>query len=278
MKHYTFNLTTRDGLQLFAQGWEPEGKIRAVICLLHGLGEHSGRYAHVAHSLLPSGFAVISFDLRGHGNSEGVRGHFPSIESVFQDIDQLIDAAGERYSRVPRFLYGHSLGGILALNYVLDRKPQFVGVIASAPGLKSSMENQKAKIALARLLARIVPTLTLPTGLETHALSRDAEIVKNYVQDPLVHDRASCVFPIVMLDAIRWTYEHAGEFQPPLLVMHGTGDQLAYYQGSQEFADLVKGDCTVKLWDGLYHEIHNEPEKGDVFAYLLGWLDSHLND
>ncbi len=138
MKHYAFKLRSQDGLQLIAQGWEPNGRVRAVICLLHGLGEHSGRFAHLARFLLPSGYAVMSFDLRGHGNSEGVRGHFPSIEQVRQDIDELITAAGERYVGIPGFLYGHSLGGILALNYVLERKPDLAGVVITSPGLKIS--------------------------------------------------------------------------------------------------------------------------------------------
>ncbi len=131
---------------------------------------------------------------------------------------------------------------------------------------------------MARFLALFAPALTLPSGLNTHALSRTTKVVEDYIQDPLVHDRASLAFANTMLEAIKWTYAHAGEFHLPLLMMHGTADQLAYYQGSQEFARQVRGDCTLKLWDGLYHEIHNEPEKGDVFAYLLQWLDSHLND
>lgn len=278
MEHFDLKIRAQDGLQLFVQGWEPEGRIRAVICLLHGIGEHSGRYAQLVHFLLPSGYAIISFDLRGHGNSEGVRGHFPSIESVLQDIDRLIDVARERYPQSPMFLYGQSLGGVLALNYVLNRKPQLAGVVVTSPGLRTALENQKMKIALARFLAFIAPTLTLPTGLDTYGLSRDPEVVRDYVQDPLVHDRASCTFAGVALNAIQWTYEHAGEFQPPLLIMHGTADRLAYYQGSQEFAGHVKGDCTVKLWNGLFHELHHEPEKGDVFAYLLPWLENHLND
>jgi alpha-beta hydrolase superfamily lysophospholipase len=277
MKHYAFKLRTQDGLQLFAQGWEPSGRVRAVICLLHGLGDHSGRFAHLARFLLPSGYAVTSFDLRGHGNSEGIRGHFPSIELVMQDIDELIIAAQERYPDVPGFLYGHSLGGVLALNYVLRRKPELAGVVITSPGLKTALENQKGKIALARLLVIFAPALTLPNGLDTRALSRDTKVVIDYVQDPLVHDRASLAFANTMLEAIKWTFEHAVEFHLPLLMMHGTADQLAYYQGSQEFAGHVQGDCTLKLWDGLYHEIHNEPEKGDVFAYLLQWLESHLN-
>jgi acylglycerol lipase len=275
MDHYTFRLRSRDGLQLFFQGWEPDGIVRSVICVVHGLGEHSGRYAQIARFLLPSGYAVISFDLRGHGNSEGVRGHFPSIEVVMQDIDALILAARKRYPDVPVFLYGHSLGGILVINYVLRYKPELAGVVASSPGLRNALENQKVKIALARLLVIFAPSMTLPSGLDTLSLCRDAKVVTDYVQDPLVHDRASLAFANTMLTAIQWTYQHANEFHLPALLMHGTADRLAYYQGSQEFAGYVRGDLTLKLWDGLYHEIHNEPEKGEVLAYLLQWLESH---
>jgi acylglycerol lipase len=275
MEHFTFKLRSQDGLQLFVQGWEPDGSLRAVICLIHGLGDHSGRYAHIARFLSPSGYAVISFDLRGHGNSEGVRGHFPSIAAVMQDIDALIIAAKERYPHVPVFLYGHSLGGILVINYVLRYKPALSGVVVSSPGLRTALENQKGKIVLAHLLAVFAPSLSLPTGLDTRSLSRDAKVVMDYVNDPLVHDRASLAFANTMLKAIKWAYQHASEFHLPLLMMHGTADRLAYYQGSQEFAGYVQGDLTLKLWDSLCHEIHNEPEKGDVLAFLLQWLESH---
>jgi alpha-beta hydrolase superfamily lysophospholipase len=273
MDHYALTLRSKDGLQLYVQGWEPVGNIRAVICLLHGLGEHSGRFAHLARFLLPSGFAVISFDLRGHGKSEGIRGHFPSIELVMQDIDALILTARKRYPDVPVFLYGHSLGGTLALYYVLRSKPDLAGVVVTSPGLRTALENQKVKLALARLLVIFAPSMTLPTGLDPRSLSRDPKVVEDYLQDPLVHDRASSAFAVTVLQAINWTYQHASEFQPPLLLMHGTVDQLAYCQGSQEFASYVQGDLTLKLWNGLYHELHNEPENREVFAYLFQWLE-----
>jgi alpha-beta hydrolase superfamily lysophospholipase len=275
MDHYALTLRSKDGLQLYVQGWEPMGNVRAVICLLHGLGEHCGRFAHLARFLLPSGYAVISFDLRGHGKSEGTRGHFPSIDVVMQDIDALILTARKRYPDVPVFLYGHSLGGILALYYVLRSKPDLAGVVVTSPGLRTALENQKVKIALARLLVIFAPSMTLPTGLDPRSLSRDAKVVRDYVQDPLVHDRASSAFAVMALQAIKWIYQHASEFQPPLLLMHGTADRLAYCKGSQEFAAYVQGDLTIKLWDGFYHELHNEPENGEVFAYTLQWLEKH---
>jgi len=121
MKHTEFEFKTFDGLSLFGQSWQPEDRTRAVVCLIHGLGEHSGRYVHVADSLSQAGYTLISFDLRGHGKSEGLRGHTPSYEALMQDISFLLEAANKKFPQLPFFLYGYSLGGNLVLNYVLRR-------------------------------------------------------------------------------------------------------------------------------------------------------------
>lgn len=273
MSHYENSWLTEDGLRLFHQGWEPETGVKAVVCLVHGLGEHSGRYAHLAEQLNQAGYALVTFDLRGHGKSQGPRGHTPSFEAFMADITQFLKQAAGRHNEKPLFLYGHSLGGILVLNYVLRRKPRLAGVIATGPGLRTALEKQRLKITFARIMGRLVPTLSLPSGLDAGMLSHDQAIVRAYRSDPLVHDRATLHMANQTLASIPWAFEHAHEFSLPLLLMHGTGDQLAYWEGSQEFASRVNGQCSLKLWDGLYHEIHNEPEQGEVFAYLIDWLD-----
>jgi acylglycerol lipase len=267
-----------DGVFLFGRGWEPEGKPRALVCLVHGLGEHSGRYQHVAAALTEAGYAVLSFDLRGHGRSGGPRGHIPSFEAFLRDLDRLFDQAQLRYPSQPRFLYGHSLGGILVLNYALRRKPEARGVIATSSGLRTALEEQKLKVALVRILGRILPSLTLPSGLDPKTLSHDPQVVKDYQSDPLVHDKISLGFARIMLDVIPWTFAHAHEFPLPLLLMHGTEDALAYPQGSEEFARRAGEKATLKLWPGLYHELHNEPQKQEVFKFLIDWLESHLQE
>lgn len=278
MKHFEFDWKTKDDLTLFGQGWEPEIKSQAVVCLVHGLGEHSGRYAHLGEVLTASGYALLAFDLRGHGKSQGRRGHSPSIEAFIDDIAHLLVEANQRYSNLPCFLYGHSLGGILVLNYALRRKPNLTGVVASAPGLRTALESQTTKVFFARVMGSLLPGLTIPSGLDPETISRDPAVVQDYINDPLVHDRLSLGLAKNLLQAIGWIFEHAGEFPVPLLLMHGTGDKLAFPAGSQEFASLVPGDCTIKLWDGLSHEIHNEPEKGEVIAYLVGWLNNKRNN
>lgn len=277
MEHFDLTWQTSDGLRLFAQGWQPEDPPRAVVCLVHGLGEHSERYAHVGAALTQAGYALLGFDLRGHGKSEGPRGHAPSFQALMDDISQLLEQAGQRFPVGTRFLYGHSLGGILVLNYALRRQAQLAGVIASGPGLRTSLEQQTVKLALVRVLGRIMLAVTLPSGLNPQHLCRDPEVVRAYVNDPLVHDRLSLGMALSLLQAIRWAFEHAPEFPVPLLLMHGTADRLAFAEGSREYASLVQGDCTLKLWEGLYHEIHNEPEQRQVFETMIAWLDAHTS-
>ena len=276
MTHFESKWPTAQGTQTYFQGWIPDAPPKAVVCLVHGLGEHSGRYTHVARYLNEAGYAVLTFDLYGHGQSGGIRGHAPSMDIYLADIDHLLLEASLRYPGKPRFLYGHSLGGILVLYYTLQRKPELNGVVATSPGLRTALEQQKFKLALARGLAKIVPSAGLPSGLSAADLSHDPEVARVYQADPLVHDRVTFGMANNLLDAIAWTFEHAPEFQPPLLLVHGTDDKIAYEQGSQEFARLVPGDCTLKLWDGLAHETHNEPEKEQVLQYSINWLNSKL--
>jgi alpha-beta hydrolase superfamily lysophospholipase len=264
-----------DGLDMYGRGWAPEGQPKAVIVLVHGLGEHCGRYAHIGAMLAEKGYALLGFDLRGHGKSGGPRGHTPSFEAFMKDIESMFEQASARYPGIRQFIYGHSLGGILALNYVLRRKPALAGAVVTETALRTALEEQKGKVMLAKVLGALLPSVTLPSGLDANMLSHIPEVVNRYKQDPLVHDKISFGMAKNLLDAIPWTFDHAGEFGIPLLLMHGTADRIAFDRGSKEFAAKVKDDCTLKLWDGFYHEIHNEPEKEQVFAFLLDWLEKH---
>jgi alpha-beta hydrolase superfamily lysophospholipase len=276
MNHFEQQWTSKDGLALYSCGWLPDQPPKAVVCLVHGLGEHSGRYAHVAEYLNQAGFAVLSFDLRGHGRSGGKRGHTPSFEAFMQDIDLLMQEAQTRYPDLPRFLYGHSLGGILVLNYGLRRQPALAGVVATSSGLRTSLETQKAKIAMSKFLGALTPGMSIPTGLDAGAISRDPDVVRIYRSDPLVHGMGTVGMAKSLFDAIQWAFAHGREWKLPLLLMHGSADQIAYLRGSQEFAELAGHHATLKVWEGLAHECHNEPEKEQVLAFLLGWLEARL--
>lgn len=276
MKHSEFEFKTFDGLSLFGQSWQPEDQPRAVVCLVHGIGEHSGRYVHVADSLTRAGYTLISFDLRGHGKSEGPRGHISSYEAIMQDISSLLEVTNKKFPQLPLFLYGHSLGGNLVLNYVLRRQPHLKGVIATAPWLRLAFEPPASKIALGKMTNYIWPSFSQKSGLDTKALSRDLEVVHSYENDPLVHNRISARMFISAYQAGQWALEHASEFSLPLLLMHGGDDNLISVEASREFANKINENCTLKVWDELYHEIHNEPEKEEVFKFLIGWLDKEV--
>jgi alpha-beta hydrolase superfamily lysophospholipase len=277
MKTFETSWDSRDGIKFHVRGWEPDGGPKAVVCLVHGLGEHIGRYDHVAAALTRAGYGMIGFDLRGHGRSGGPRGHSPSLEAYMTDIGLLLEQAAQRYPNLPRFLYGHSLGGLLTLTYVLLRKPSVEGVVVTSPGLRSPLQEQKVKVALAKLLGAVIPTLSLRSGLDPATISHDPEVVAAYVKDPLVHDLTTTGFGRAALQAVDYAFAHAAEFPVPLLIMHGTADRLAYAAGSEEFARLAGAGTTLKLWDGLYHETHNEPEQAVVLGFMIDWLDARLS-
>ncbi len=165
MKHDEFGWKTQDGLQLYAQAWQPEGSPKAVLCLVHGLGEHSGRYVHVAKYLSERGLALLAFDLRGHGKSQGQRGHAPTYEAFLDDIAQLLDEASARFPTCPRFLYGHSLGGNLVLNAILRRRPPLNGAIVTGPLLCPAFDPPGWKLLLGKLMSAAWPTLSMANGL-----------------------------------------------------------------------------------------------------------------
>jgi acylglycerol lipase len=270
-------LESRDGVDLFLRSWEPASPARGVVCLVHGLGEHSGRYEGVADALTGAGYAVRAIDLRGHGRSPGRRGHTP-FPATLGDIDALIADAQDRHPGVPCFLYGHSLGGLLVLTFLTERRPRLAGAIAASPGLRSPLLEQRAKIALSRLLGSVAPTLTLPTGLDADAICRDPDVVATYRADPLVHDRASMALARDGVVAARETSSRGALVGVPVLLIHGTADRLTYARGTEKFAAQVAGDRTLVLYDWLVHELHNEPERAQVLADVVAWLDAHGND
>jgi alpha-beta hydrolase superfamily lysophospholipase len=276
MNHIEFTCQSPDKLQFYFQGWEPEASLRAVVCLVHGLGEHTGRYAHVAAALNEAGYAVLGFDLRGHGKSEGLRGHTPSYDTLMDDIGRLLDEAATRYPRQPRFLYGHSLGGNLVLNFALRRKPRLAGVVSTSPAIRVPKPLPATQLTVVKVMNTLKPDMQIPNGLPLDGLARDPAVARAYMSDPLVHDKISVRLASEMFQAGEWALAHAAEFPLPLLLVHGSADELTSAAATQEFAGKVRGDCTLKIWDGFYHETHNEPEKAEVLAFMLAWMGSKV--
>lgn len=279
MKTFESKFEGQDGLAFYVQGWEPDVQPKAVVALVHGLGEHIGRYAHVGKELTDAGYVLVGFDLRGHGKTVSARGHFPSLNVVMQDIRQFFQFISQRYPSLPQFLYGHSLGGLLSLTYATQNKVGIKGVMVTGAALRSALQEQKAKIAMAKILGTLAPAATIPSGLDATTVSRDKTVVDKYVNDPLVHGKTSLGLGKSALAAIDLCFARAAEFAYPLLIMHGKDDKLTYPSGSADFAKLAgekNKDITLKLWDGMYHEIHNEPEQAEVFKVMIEWLDKHV--
>ena len=277
MKTNTFKLRERP--VVFGREWLPEGETRGVVALVHGLGEHSGRYAHLANALTKVGFAVTALDLRGHGKTEGKRGDWPSYETQLDDIALMLKRAKNLYESKPLFLYGHSLGGNLVINYALRRPTdKLQGVIASGPWLRLPTPPPTMKVLAAKLLALFAPSLTQPNGLQPAYLSRRPDVAKAYVEDPLVHDRISLRLFLQAHKAAQWAMEHAAELNIPMLLMHGGDDHLTSPEASREFCERAGQNCTFRLWEGMYHEIHNETDREAVYQAIIEWLEEQMPD
>lgn len=270
---------TNDGLEMYSKAWLPSGKAKGVVCLVHGVGEHIGRYQADGEALAAAGYILAGFDQRGFGKSGGQRGHTPNLEAYFDDIDLFLAQITQRYPNLPRFLYGMSMGAIFVLSYTPLRKPDVVGVIAHAAGLKSSVEEQKLKVFMAKLLGNIYPTFTLKSGIDAQMLSRDPQVADLYTNDPLVHTLVTAAWGKAMLRAIDLAIINAPSFPLPLLLMQGTKDEIAYPSSSPMFADLAPKDkVTLKMWDGFKHELHTDPEKAEVFKTMIAWMEKHLEE
>lgn len=276
MNHAEFSWRNAGGLRIFAQSWLPDIEPLAIICLVHGQGEHSSRYGHVAAALNQAGYGVLTFDHQGHGQSEGARGDMPSYQALLDDIEHLRREAEARFPQTLQFLYGHSMGGNLVLNYVLRRRPQLAGVVVTSPWLRFSFTPPRFQYGLMQLLNRIWPSFTLNSNLDAGVISRDSAVVAAYQNDAYNHARISARQLVQVGQAGEWALAHAAEFPLPLLLMHGSADRLTSPQASRQFADQVTTDCTFKLWNDLYHETHNEPEQQQVIAFIIGWLQQHI--
>jgi alpha-beta hydrolase superfamily lysophospholipase len=272
----TTTIAAKDGLELFIRSWTPP-QYKAVVALVHGFGEHSGRYHHVAEFLNKNGYALIALDLRGHGKSGSQRGHTPSNDTTYDDIEVFIAHAKKTFGdQLPFFLYGHSMGGNFVMNTLIRRQPQGIkGAVLTGPLIQLSFLPNPVLVFLGKGLRYIMPRLSQPGGVKTEHLSRDKAVVQAYIDDPLVHGKISSVAGMDLLDSSAFLNTYKGKIPVPTLIMHATEDFLTSQPASEAFARRMTGDVTYKKWEGMYHEIHNEPEKAQVLEEFVLWLDAH---
>ena len=270
-----FSWQTADGIKIYGIDWPCEAPC-AVVGIIHGLGEHVHRYEHVVHYFHQHNIAAIGYDRRGHGRSGGKKGHTTSYQAFLDEIGQLVVEAEERYPDTPVFLYGHSMGGNLLLSYIIRRHPNITGAIVSAPHIRLAFQPSAVMLAMGRMMKGVFPGFTQPNGLDVEQISRDKDEVEKYKNDPYVHNKLTAITGMSMLESATTLDKYQGAFPVPLLLMHGTADGITDPQGSEDFAARIKGDITFKKWEGLYHEIHNEPEKGEVIALMVNWINEHI--
>lgn len=269
MTHQEFNFNYHK-TNFFGQFWKPE-KTKAIVVLIHGMGEHSGRYIHVAKKLTDNNFGVISFDHFGHGKTTGKRGHNPSFDAVLESISKLIDKAKDIFGNKKIFLYGHSMGGNAVINYTLRKKHNLQGVIATSPFLKLAFQPPKWKISLGKIMQKIAPSITLGNELDPNDISRDSNEVNKYINDPLVHDKISPNFSLTFIDSGEWAINNASLLKTPMLLLHGIDDKIIDYRGTEAFAENAN-NTTLKLYENGYHELHNDLCKDEMLQNIVDWI------
>ncbi len=278
MRHEESSTETPDGLTLYQQSWRG-ASTKAVIVLVHGYAEHSGRYEHVAARFTKAGYAIHTFDLRGHGRSEGEpRVYVESIDEHTGDVERFVASIRGREAGLPLFLLGHSMGGAISARFLTDGDRGLKGVILSAPAVRRAGIFGRPVEALFLFIAGLVPRWHFPK-LDNVKVSRDPETVRRYDSDPLIYRGGMplCTAAAVVRSA-RYVDKNAGQIELPIFIGHGTDDALVNSLASERLHERVGSrHKTLKLYPNLYHEILNEPERDQVMQDMIDWLDARLS-
>lgn len=276
MPHQTGSFTGLSDTTIFTQQWFPDRPPRAMVVLVHGIVEHSGRYAHLAAYLNARGYALCALDHRGHGQSGGPRAHVDYFEDFVADLETYFDQVRAAQPGLPIFMYGHSMGSLIGLLFAFRHQDELAGLITSGTALHIAGINGPL-VALMKGTARAMPHLRL-VPLDPRGVSHDPAVVQRYRDDPLIwHGRMSMRLLAELVRAAGECERQVSTLHIPYLVLHGGADPLCLPSAAEFIRDQDGSpDKTVKIYEGLYHEVHNEPEQEQVFSDMVSWLDAHL--
>lgn len=276
MQHFESIFSASDGTSLYYQCWHPDKNPKAVMVIVHGFGDHSGRYTNIINQLESLDFAFYSYDHRGHGLSAGNRGYISSWSEYRDDLAVFLQLVAEKEKNQPLFIYGHSMGGLVVLDFLLHNKIDIRGVIASAP-LLAQPSISPVLVLISRILSRIKPNFSIDTKVDPNVISKDKNEVMRYASDPLVHSIGTVRLGTEMTATINYTQEHAGDFTYPILLVVGSADALVPKEGTITFFNnIASKDKTMNQYPNGFHELHNDDDKEKVLDDMAAWLQKHL--
>jgi len=274
--HAEGTLKSQGGASLYYQSWRPSNQTRAVVVLIHGLGGHTGLFGNMIDHLVRQNFAVYSLDLRGHGRSSGQRGYINTWAEFRADLATLLNLVHTQLPQQPCFVAGHSLGAVIALEYVLYHPQAVAGVIAISPPM-GKVEISRLRLALGTLFSRIYPRFSLSSGVSSSVGSRDPEVNLAYNQDALRHKRGTARLATEFFKTVDWIKQHSANLKTPLLILHGGGDRFVPPEGSRIFFEqLTFADKERIEYPGAYHELQNELNYQEILNDLTDWIERHL--
>lgn len=279
MRHNKGSFVGKNGLRLFEQSWMPKDDIKAKIILVHGYGEHSGRYQYVAEYLCKKGYGIFTFDLRGHGHSEGARIAIYRFTDYICDLDIFLSRIKNIIPYRPIFILGHSLGGTIVVYYILSTEQDVAGIVLSAPLLVVPSYISPFLVFFVNIISRILPGISVVKKIDSRFLSHDPNICTLYDSDPLVYRGDIPAREAAQINsALRYIKTHLAQINRPFLILHGTADKVVDIEGSKLLYECaISQDKTIKFYEGFYHEILNEVEKDIVLADIVSWIDAHIH-
>ena len=270
------NFKGTGNFNLYWRCWLPDGQVKAVIVVAHGLGEHIGRYHNLVNNVVPLGYAVYGLDHQGHGKSEGTRVFVDRFQTYLDDLKTFYDMVRKDNPGKKLILYGHSMGGLIAVPYAVQHQSELDGLVVSAPAIKAGESITPATIVMAKVLSAISPKMGVQS-LPSADLSHDKAVVEAYDNDPLVYrGKVTARLAAEMLSTMSKVEAQLPSITLPLLILQGSDDRLVNQAGARILYEKAGSkDKTLKIYDGFYHEVHNEPGNAKVFADIEAWLASH---